>query len=373
MLKPVESSILTVGKPTPWPIYNASGGLLIAQGHVIASQRQLDRILEEGFYSTPSGRAKSDGKGAKNDGGVSTPFEEYGLLIRQTQNVLDLLQQGNPKSADGVERLIQRLKKVYAKDPDAFIALAHVYCAENTSYEQNLCYAIIATFATQQLAIPEQYSNSLIRASITANVGLLSVQQQLNKSSSHLSDAQHHIIQRHPTMACELLKKVGIDDRCCQSIVAKHHEKADGSGYPLGCKVDEIPVGATVLGAIEAYVAMISIRAYRTNFPPKLAIEKLFESYMDRDDKGGVVVRRMLEKITSYPPGSMVNLRNGEIAIITQRASPSGEPALKALGKEDRLYTGPMTRDPREPGNEIVEPMKLNGAIPISISKVWEV
>ena len=54
-----------------------------------------------------------------------------------------------------------------------------------------------------------------------------------------------------------------------------HHESFDGKGYPAGLKGDEIPLGARIVCAIDAFDAMVSSRPYRTGLPIDEAIRRL--------------------------------------------------------------------------------------------------
>ncbi|MEJ8547621.1 HD-GYP domain-containing protein [Brevibacillus borstelensis] len=77
-----------------------------------------------------------------------------------------------------------------------------------------------------------------------------------------LTTYEYQVIQEHCFTGGELFK----DDPACQRVVAalrSHHERCDGTGYPMQLKADEIPLLAQVLGIAECYLAMTAARSYR--------------------------------------------------------------------------------------------------------------
>jgi HD-GYP domain-containing protein (c-di-GMP phosphodiesterase class II) len=70
------------------------------------------------------------------------------------------------------------------------------------------------------------------------------------------------------------------------NIILYHHERWDGSGYPMGLKGDEIPMGARILSVIDAFQSMTLGRPYRTRKTTETALAELVEhsgTQFDRD------------------------------------------------------------------------------------------
>jgi HD-GYP domain-containing protein (c-di-GMP phosphodiesterase class II) len=81
--------------------------------------------------------------------------------------------------------------------------------------------------------------------------------------------------------------------------VGAHHERPDGSGYPLGLHGEEIPLEARVLAVADAYEAMTSERSYRSSMPntvARLELERCAGSQFDRD-----VVQALLTVLEREP------------------------------------------------------------------------
>jgi HD-GYP domain-containing protein (c-di-GMP phosphodiesterase class II) len=80
------------------------------------------------------------------------------------------------------------------------------------------------------------------------------------------------MIKAHPQVGCDMLKTLELPLPICQ-IIAQHHERMDGFGYPEGLSDEEITLEAKILAVADVVEAMASHRPYR----PALGIEKALD------------------------------------------------------------------------------------------------
>lgn len=126
----------------------------------------------------------------------------------------------------------------------------------------------------EALNFNEKDKRSLKLASLFHNVGMVSIPDTLLNKPGPLSIEEQKIIQAHPGLAQMLIRESAQLEPILPAILY-HHERYDGKGYPNGLEGEEIPLLARVLGVVEAYQAMISIRPYRQKLTPQQAIEEL--------------------------------------------------------------------------------------------------
>lgn len=94
----------------------------------------------------------------------------------------------------------------------------------------------------------------------------------LNKNSS-LTDEEYEIMKAHPQQGYEVITKLDIfHGTSVADIVRYHHERVDGTGYPLGLKQHEIPIEARIVAVCDAYDAMTTNRSYREAMQPEEAL-----------------------------------------------------------------------------------------------------
>jgi len=97
-------------------------------------------------------------------------------------------------------------------------------------------------------------------------------------------------------------------------MVAHHHERFDGSGYPEGLKDDKIPSFARIAAIVDTYDAVTSKREYADTISPPDAIKLLYNS---RDvDFQAELVEAFIQAVGIYPAGTLVELSSGEVAVV---------------------------------------------------------
>ncbi|MBI5103268.1 MAG: HD domain-containing protein [Nitrospirae bacterium] len=87
-----------------------------------------------------------------------------------------------------------------------------------------------------------------------------------------LTEAEWSVMKKHPVFAYEMLSPIRYLRRALD-IPHAHHEKWDGTGYPLGLKGEQIPLVARIFAVADVWDAMRSDRVYRTS----LSVDKVRE------------------------------------------------------------------------------------------------
>jgi hypothetical protein len=125
----------------------------------------------------------------------------------------------------------------------------------------------------------------------------------------------------------------------------EHHECADGTGYPTGTTTPA-PV-AVALNLADRYSAKISRRCYRSALAPDTAIHELYKM---NPGEARVCIDRMVQAVGLYPPGTFVELANGETAVVASRGGPHNTPRVLSLLTAQLAEINPTTRDTTQPG-----------------------
>jgi hypothetical protein len=139
-----------------------------------------------------------------------------------------------------------------------------------------------------------------------------------------MRDKQRAAIQKHPAQSVELLGKAGITDADWLAAIAQHHERPDGSGYPLGSA--ELGEMAVALRVADVFMAKISPRALRAALSPQGAVRELYS-----EDKGGAMSTAIIKEFGIYPPGDFVKLASGELGIVVQRTDNARAPIVAVI------------------------------------------
>lgn len=99
-------------------------------------------------------------------------------------------------------------------------------------------------------------------AALVHDLGKIGIADDVLMKPEELTPAERHHIEQHPRIAAEILRHLH-GAQAVSRIVASHHERIDGSGYPAGLRAHEIPREALVLSVADVYCALAEPRPYK--------------------------------------------------------------------------------------------------------------
>jgi HD-GYP domain-containing protein (c-di-GMP phosphodiesterase class II) len=137
--------------------------------------------------------------------------------------------------------------------------------------------AELAVEVGRELDLPESALEDLRYGGIFHDVGKIAVPDALINKPGPLTEEEWEVVKQHPAMGAEILAPVpflyGV-----RTIVRHAHEHWDGGGYPEGLKGAQIPLGARIVLAVDAYHAMTSNRPYRRAMSHEEACKELIDN-----------------------------------------------------------------------------------------------
>ena len=328
-----------LGEPLPWGVRDAVGNLLLARGQVMRSAAQIGQLLERGAtVDIEELRAVAAAEAARLAALAQRPptlFGQWEQALWQLDRLLrsangaapEPAAEGAPPFVERVDVLARQIMALTLRDPDIAIyltvrqdpkrltiyALAHsVHCA------------MVALLMARRLAWDMGRTLTLVRATLTMNIGILDLQGRMAAQAGAPSAEQLEQIRAHPTQAVELLSAAGVTDPLWLETVAQHHERPDGSGYPAALR--EVGELATVLRHIDVFMAKLAPRALRKPIGAQLAARQMFQ-----ESGGGAVPAAIIKEFGIYPPGEYVQLKSGEFGVVVRRGTNAGTPQVACI------------------------------------------
>ncbi len=120
--------------------------------------------------------------------------------------------------------------------------------------------------------MPEQTRVQFTMAALLHDIGKAEIPNSILDKPSKLTTEEFAVIQKHPGIGAEYLKRQGHVPAVVIDAVLQHHEYLDGSGYPHGVKADSITPLARILTICDVYGAMVEHRSYKTAKTPAEAL-----------------------------------------------------------------------------------------------------
>ncbi len=114
----------------------------------------------------------------------------------------------------------------------------------------------------RRCGVAEDQLESIRRGALLHDIGKIGIPDAILRKPGPLTEDEWKIMRRHPEMAWDMLSPIEYL-RTAMSIPYGHHERWDGSGYPLGIKGRQIPLAARIFAVVDVYDALRSNRPYR--------------------------------------------------------------------------------------------------------------
>ena len=278
----------------------------------------------------------------------------------------------NPGARIKIEHLARDITILIDNETDAVIASISLLRDFSYTLIHPIQCAVISTLIADSAGFDRQEREMLSAAALTANIGMLKLQDTLHLQNKPLSDEQRLGVMEHPEKSVEILSNAGVTNRTWLDIVMSHHELADGSGYPHGIDIRTIPRGAQILSIADRYTAMMAGRGYRNPISIRDALRQFLvdDGQLYNED----YCLRLIKALSIFPPGSFVKLKNGETAIVVWRGGENSmQPIVKSIIDPEGLpYKEPIARDCRSRSYSIDSICRLKSAISLNLSYLWE-
>jgi len=166
----------------------------------------------------------------------------------------------------------------------------------------------------------------------------------LNKPGP-LTEEEFDIMRQHVHCGLEILSESPELPELSLRLVAEHHERHDGSGYPERLAGDDISQAGKMAAIVDVYDALSSDRVYHDGQHPTIVLRRILEWSRDRFDQE--LTQRFIQCVGIYPVGTLVQMSDGTLAVIVQ-ANPESllRPVVRVIYKiKDRSFVTPHLLD----------------------------
>lgn len=349
-LIPCAELTIKVGDRLDHVVVDRSGQVLLQRGKIIASSAVVARLIERGYMRIGEDEAPvvaDEEEGAKEVEGpaaaAKTAQGKLVILAEQLNRILRRVVGSSPIPVDGdVRTLAGWSNGIYARDQDQLLGVQQLLGADEGSLEGAAIHgAILVRLLAAHHGLDAGLQISLMSAALTRHVALVGDHAEVLPTEVGIRSA-------------ELLKHAGVNDRHWLSAVELHQARLDGSGYPSDVKGDAIPMGARILSVIDAYLAATRATKGMPPARPKDALRDLFTHQGEALDTR--LIQSLIKLLGIYPPGSVLKLASGEIAVSTRRTGDPKRPIVRAaIGQDGMPFSAPPLRDIQIANNRIIE------------------
>ncbi|MEW5982392.1 MAG: HD domain-containing phosphohydrolase [Acidobacteriota bacterium] len=230
--------------------------------------------------------------------------------------------------------VVEGLAQAVGQNRRAMVALTALCRYDNYTFTHMVNVSVLTIAQAQSLGIEGAALRQFGLAGLMHDIGKIKTPAEVLKKTSKLTDDEFTIMKRHPVDGAEILRRQLEMPPLAAVVAFEHHLRVDGTGYPTGVSRTALNVATQLCSIADVYDAMRSQRAYQEAFPTDRILTVLQQADNQRFDQR--LVRRFAQLMGIYPPGSLVRLDTGSIAVVVRTHAPDpARPAVRVLTEPD--------------------------------------
>ena len=184
---------------------------------------------------------------------------------------------------------------------------------DDLTYTHSMNVAMICNVFAQWLGMSADEVKLATSCGMLHDIGKLQIDDAIIKKPGKLTDAEFKTIQSHPVLGYRILQKQNISEHIKLSALM-HHEKCDGSGYPVHLTADKIDRFAKLVTIADVYDAMTANRVYRNGMCPFKVVEIFEQEGLQKYDV--IFIMTFLESVVNTYIDNRVRLNDGRIGTV---------------------------------------------------------
>jgi putative nucleotidyltransferase with HDIG domain len=305
----LKTLVLTIAHPERVPGQASTG---VGPADPVATLQSLPHIRV--------GRITLDERLAAPAADVATMRKLYTDAVNVASRLWDLTQEEGQPDPEATRQLIDNLAQAVAQNRTALLALTALKEYDNYTFTHMVNVSILTMAQARALGADGNLLREFGFAALMHDIGKVRTPLEILQKPDKLSDEEFAIIRLHVVDGAEILRRTPDVPPLAPVVAFEHHLRLDGTGYPLGVKRDTLNLGTMLCSIADVYDAMRSQRAYQESFPSDRILMVLKRNDGVQFDQH--LVRRFTQLMGIYPPGNMVRLDTGEVAVVLRIYAP---------------------------------------------------
>ncbi len=219
-----------------------------------------------------------------------------------------------PLNMGSVDQVVQDITSSVYDDEHTFFQLSSLKNKDNYTYFHCLNVCIYAIIMAKHLHFSKEDTYLLSISALLHDIGKAHIPDGILLKPAKLSPTEFLIMRNHTVEGSSILKRHTTLPEVISQVALEHHEKWDGTGYPLKKKGTDIHLFSRIIGLVDTYDALTSERVYKPPEPQYKAGEYILSLSGYAYDPE--LVKVFLNHVAMYPIGATVLLTSGEVGSV---------------------------------------------------------
>lgn len=276
------------------------------------------RTVEITLDAAPPPRSFFNEHGIK---GFDQEVEKAETARERTSNLvkrfIDDVRFGNSLDVHLAKAAVSECVAGILRSPDALM-----FVSQMRERDENLCQhafnvCVYAIMLGHTAGLEARELENLGTCGLLHDIGKVSISDKILNKQGPLTDEEFAIVQQHTALGRDILMSGRNVFSGTVDVAYGHHENVDGSGYPRGLEGHQLNINCKIVAIVEKYDALVSPRPFRPAYNHLDAID-ILNQMATKNRLDPPLTTAFINAMGIYPPGSVVELSTGEVAIVLQ-------------------------------------------------------
>jgi putative nucleotidyltransferase with HDIG domain len=336
--------VIRLDRPWEDTDFLLQGFILQTEEDVLAVQQQCETVIVEGRVQVaptaerhaPVSRRKTSAKTSKPNVSqqpsaipkrkvtyvnkvdasreMATARMNYADAKATAKNIMSSLRLGRTLEMNQIHQVVDDCVDSVLRNDNALLLLTKIKNKDEYTAEHCINVSILSAAFAKHLGLLEGEIRTVALCGLLHDVGKMRIDDEILNKPGALTPEEFAVMKNHTTFGRDVLAALPRLAHAAVDVAYSHHERMDGKGYPRGLSGQQIPLFAKIVGLVDTYDAITSSRVYDKGRASMEALQIIHRNKGAQFDAELAV--EFIRMVGVYPPGSIVEMTNGEVGIV---------------------------------------------------------
>lgn len=261
----------------------------------------------------------------------------FELAKDHVDEVLSSLSNGESFDMEASRKAIQSCVGSILNNANALLWLTQIKKQDSYTAEHSLRVGILSIAFGRFIGLKEHELETLGLCGMLHDIGKTKIPDDILNKPGRLTRIEYDIMKQHAIYGKELLDQQNGVNKLIKDTAHFHHERIDGKGYPEELSAAYLHQFVRMVSIVDVYDAITSTRQYKEGSPAFDALKILYAERNKHFDSE--LVEAFIRMVGVYPPGTLVEMTNGEVGIVISANSDSRlRPKVELVMTADKKF-----------------------------------